>query len=214
MNVSTAGVRKGKLPDGFVYIDELIEDCVIDAKYWGTDNFIGRRIDGYENPLAVMTREAAEACVGAADILRERGYWLKIYDAYRPQRAVDDFVRWAADADDIRRKPIHYPHVNKKDFCALGYVAEKSGHTRGSAVDLTLVDMKTSQELDMGSIFDFMDPRSRVAAQGLTDRQEANRVILRDAMTASGFDIYVYEWWHFSLKQEPYPESYFDFPVR
>jgi D-alanyl-D-alanine dipeptidase len=214
MNVSTAGVRKGKLPDGFVYIDELIEDCVIDAKYWGTDNFIGRQIDGYENPLAVMTREAAESCVGAANILRERGYWIKIYDAYRPQRAVDDFVRWAADADDIRRKPIHYPHVDKKDFFALGYVAEKSGHTRGSAVDLTLVDMKTSQELDMGAIFDFMDPRSHIAAQGLTGRQEANRAILRDAMTASGFDIYACEWWHFSLKQEPYPETYIDFPVR
>jgi D-alanyl-D-alanine dipeptidase len=214
MNVSTAGVLKDGLPEGFVYIDELIGDAVVDAKYWGTDNFIGRGIDGYESPLVIMTREAAECCVGAADILRRQGCWIKVYDAYRPQRAVDDFVRWATDVNDIRRKPIHYPHVDKKDFFVLGYVAERSGHTRGSAVDLTLVDMTTCQELDMGSIFDFMDPRSHIAAQGLTDRQEANRAILRDAMTASGFETYEYEWWHFSLKQEPHPETYFGFPVR
>jgi D-alanyl-D-alanine dipeptidase len=214
MNVSTAEVHKDGLPEGFVYIDELIEDCIADAKYWGTDNFAGRRIDGYESPLVVMTREAAACCVRAADILRGRGYWLKIYDAYRPQRAVDDFARWVADVNDIRRKPIHYPRVDKKDFFALGYVAERSGHTRGSAVDLTLVDAQTCQELDMGTVFDFMDPRSHIAAQGLTDQQEANRAILRDAMMASGFEAYAFEWWHFSLRQEPYPETYFDFSVR
>ncbi|MDR1379102.1 MAG: M15 family metallopeptidase [Synergistaceae bacterium] len=214
MNVSTIGVHKDGLPEGFVYIDELIEDCVVDAKYWGTDNFIGRGVDGYETPLVVMTHEAAEACVRAADILRKRGYWIKFYDAYRPQKAVDDFVRWVADVDDLRRKPIHYPHVNKKDFIVLGYVAERSGHTRGSAVDLTLVDMETCQELDMGSIFDFMDPRSHIVALGLADYQEANRALLRDAMMVSGFEVYPYEWWHFFLRHEPYPETYFDFPVR
>jgi D-alanyl-D-alanine dipeptidase len=214
MNVSTAGVSKDGLPDGFVYIDELIGDCIVDAKYQGTDNFIGRRIEGYERPLAVMSREAAASCVRVADALRGKGYLLKIYDACRPQRAVDDFVRWAADVDDIRRKPVHFPHVDKKDFFDLGYVAEKSGHTRGSAVDLTLVDAKTYQELDMGSIFDFMDPRSHIAAEGLTTLQGANRAILRDAMVACGFETYEYEWWHFSLKDEPWPDTYFDFPIR
>jgi D-alanyl-D-alanine dipeptidase len=214
MNLSTAGVAKDGLPEGFVYIDELIGDCIVDAKYWGTDNFIGRRIEGYERPLAVMSREAAECCARVADILRGKGYILKIYDACRPQRAVDDFVRWAADLDDIRRKPVHFPRVDKQDFFALGYVAEKSGHTRGSAVDLTLVDARTHQELDMGSIFDFMDPRSHIVAEGLTDRQEANRAILRDAMTVRGFEPYEYEWWHFSLKNEPWPDTYFDFPIR
>ncbi|MDR1649854.1 MAG: M15 family metallopeptidase [Synergistaceae bacterium] len=215
MNISTAGVRKSGLPDGFVYIDEIIEDCIVDAKYWGTDNFTGRRIDGYESPLAIMTREAAECCVRAAEILRGQGYCMKIYDAYRPQRAVDDFIRWAADPDDIRRKPIHYPHVDKKDLFALGYLAEKSSHSRGSAVDLTLVNMATCQELDMGSVFDFMDPRSHIDARPLSDwKQGISRIILSEAMTDSGFETYEYEWWHFFLKEEPYPETYFDFPVR
>jgi D-alanyl-D-alanine dipeptidase len=213
MNISTTGISKDGLPEGFVYIDDLIEDAIIDAKYWGTDNFIGRQIDGYEHALVVMSSQAADCCVRAAEFLRKQGYFMKIYDSYRPQRAVDDFVRWAADVEDIRRKPVHYPHVDKKDFLARGYVAEKSGHTRGSAVDLTLVDMETYQELDMGSIFDFMDPRSHIVAEGLSERQEANRSILRRAMTGCGFLTYEYEWWHFYLENEPYPETYFDFPV-
>ena len=214
MNISTAGVRKEGLPGGFVYIDEVIEDAIIDAKYWGTDNFIGRRIDGYERPLAAASREVAEGCAEAAKILRERGFFLKIYDAYRPQRAVDDFVRWAADLDDIRRKPVHYPRVDKKDFFALGYIAGRSGHTRGCAADLTLVDRDTRQELDMGSVFDFMDSRSHLSAAGLTEHQQANRALLSGAMTACGFVPYEFEWWHFSLEKEPYPDTYFDFPIR
>lgn len=214
MNVSTMGIPKAGLPEGFVYIDEWIGDCVIDAKYWGTDNFLGRNVEGYERSLVVVTREAAEHCVRAAEILRGQGYIMKIYDAYRPQRAVDDFVRWSADINDIRRKPVHFPHVEKADFFDLGYVAKKSGHSRGSSVDLTIVDMKTHQELDMGTIFDYMDARSHIAAEGLTGQQENNRLILRNAMTASGFVTYAYEWWHFNLETEPYPDTYFDFPIR
>jgi D-alanyl-D-alanine dipeptidase len=130
---------------------------------------------------------------------------------------VDDFVRWAEDAEDIRRKPIHYPEVDKKDLFKLGYIAKRSGHTRGSAVDLTVVDGRTRQELDMGTIFDFMGARSHVVTEGrtkITSAQEDNRSLLRDAMTASGFEPYAWEWWHFSLKDEPYPDTYFDFPVR
>ena len=214
MNISTAAIPKDGVPELFVYVDEVIEDCIIDAKYWGTDNLVGRQVAGYDRPLAVMSLEAANACVKAADILRKRGFIMKIFDAYRPQRAVDDFVNWAEDEEDIRRKPIHYPDVNKKDFFELGYVMKKSGHTRGSAVDLTIVNMKTRQELDMGSIFDFMGPRSHLDAKGLTKTQKSNRNILSDAMTQCGFAAYAYEWWHFSLKDEPYPGMYFDFSIR
>jgi len=214
MNISTAGVPKDGAPELFVYVDEVIEDCIIDAKYWGTDNFMGRQAVGYERPLVVMSLEVANACVKAADILRKRGFLMKIFDAYRPQRAVDDFIKWTEDMEDMRRKPVHYPDVDKKDFLELGYVSKKSGHTRGCAVDLTIVDMKTCQEIDMGSIFDFMGPRSHLDATGLTKAQKSHRAILSGAMTQCGFETYAYEWWHFSLKKEPYPGMYFDFSIR
>jgi D-alanyl-D-alanine dipeptidase len=214
MNISTAGVPKDGLQKGFVYIDDRIEDCIIDAKYWGTDNFIGGRIDGYERPLVVMTEEVAARCVNAAEILRKRGYLMKIYDAYRPQRAVDHFMRWASDIGDIRRKPVHYPWVNKKDLFDLGYVVARSTHSRGAAVDLTVVDAESYLELDMGAIFDFMDPRSHLVTSAISAAQEQNRLILREAMTNAGFVTYPYEWWHFHLAKEPYPDTYFDFPIR
>ncbi|MDR2758558.1 MAG: M15 family metallopeptidase [Spirochaetaceae bacterium] len=214
MNISTSGIPKAGLPQGFVYIDDLIEDCIVDQKYWGTDNFVGCRIDGYDRPLVIMTVEAARGAVKAADILRNRGFLVKFFDAYRPQRAVNHFMRWGADPQDIRRKPIHYPSIDKERVFELGYVAEKSAHTRGTAVDLTLVDKQTHQELDMGTIFDFMDPRSHALAQGLNPQQEQNRTILREAMEKSGFVRYPYEWWHYNLAQEPYPDTYFDFPIR
>ncbi len=213
MNQSTMGIKKAGLPEGFVYIDEIIEDSIIDAKYAGTDNFMGRRADGYEKPLVVMTREAAEACRMAADILRKQGYVLIFYDAYRPQRAVDDFCRWGDDLADQRRKPVHYPNVEKVQMFDEGYIARKSGHTRGSTVDLSIVDMKTHQEMDMGSIFDFMDPRSWPDCPDITELQRKNRHILRDVMLQCGFRPYEKEWWHFTLKDEPYPTTYFDFLI-
>ena len=187
MNQSTQGIIKRGLPDGFVYIDDVIEDCIVDAKYAGTDNFMGRPAAGYDAPLVVVTREAARGLAQAAQILRQKGYVLKLFDGYRPQRAVDDFVRWGGDALDTRRKPVHYPRVDKAAMFELGYIAARSGHTRGSAVDLTLVDKATMQELDMGSIFDFMDERSHHGAPGLTPRQEENRRLLHDVMCACGF---------------------------
>jgi D-alanyl-D-alanine dipeptidase len=214
MNVCTGGIPKDGLPEGFVYIDDLIEDCVIDQKYWGTDNFAGCQIDGYDRPLVIMTTEAAVGCVKAADNLRKQGFLVKFFDAYRPQRAVNHFMRWGADRNDMRRKPIHYPFVDKAKVFELGYVAEKSAHTRGAAVDLTLVDMKTYLELDMGTIFDFMDPRSHADARGLSPVQEQNRRVLRGAMENSGFVQYPYEWWHYNIAKEPYPDTYFDFPIR
>jgi D-alanyl-D-alanine dipeptidase len=214
MNISTSGVPKDGLPAGFLYIDDAIEDCIVDAKYWGTDNFAGYRIDGYERPLVVVSEEAARCAVKAADILRKRGYLLKFFDGYRPQRAVEHFRRWAADLSDIRRKPIHYPFLDKSRVFELGYVAEKSAHTRGAAVDLTIVDAGTHLEVDVGAIFDFMDPRSHVVTGAISPIQEQNRRILREAMEASGFVSYPYEWWHYNLAREPYPDTYFDFPIR
>lgn len=215
MNQSTLCVPKAReLPEGFVYIDEMIEDCIIDAKYFGTDNFLGRPVDGYEQNLVVMSRAAAEGCVKAAEILRKQGYVMKFFDAYRPQRAVDDFCRWGQDAEDQRRKPIHYPNVEKAAMFDEGYIARRSGHTRGSCVDLTIVDMKTHQEVDMGSIFDFMDPRSWPLNTDVTPEQLRNRMILRNAMLQCGFVPYECEWWHFRVKNEPHPDTYFDFVIR
>ena len=214
MNISTFGIPKAGLPDGFVYIDELIEDCIIDAKYAGTDNFMGRPAAGYEQPLVVMSRQLADCCVKAAGILREQGYLVKFYDAYRPQSAVDDFCRWGEALDDIRRKPVHYPNEEKADVFKKGYIARRSGHTLGKAVDLTIVDMKTHQEADMGSIFDFMDERSHHGAARLTKEQEHNRRLLCDAMLSSGLTLLDSEWWHYSLDPEPYPDTYFNFPIK
>ncbi len=216
MNLSVAGVPKAReLPEGFVYLDEWIEDCIIDAKYAGTDNFIGRVIDGYEQPLVVASREVAAGCVRAADLLRARGYVLKVFDAYRPQRAVDHFIRWGEEQGaDLRRKPIHYPMIDKPDMFLEGYIARKSSHTRGGAVDLTLVDLRTHQEVDMGAIFDYMDKRSWPESDEVTPAQKQNRMLLRDAMLEAGFLPLENEFWHFIINPEPYPDTYFDFPIR
>lgn len=214
MNISTSQVEKSGLPEGFVYIDEWIEDCIIDTKYAGTDNFMGAPAAGYERPLAVMTKQAAEACQKAASALRRQGWLLKFYDAYRPCRAVEHFAAWSRDSLDCRRKTVHYPRVEKDQLFQRGYISEKSGHSRGSTVDLTLVNSETYQEADMGTIFDFMDERSHHGAAGLTALQEENRSRLRKAMEDAGFCFYANEWWHYTLKEEPYPDTYFDFPIR
>ena len=204
MNQSTKGIPKKGLPEGFLYVDEVIQDCIVDAKYAGTDNFMGRPAAGYEAPLVVVTKEAAQRLEKAAAVFRDKGYLMKFYDSYRPQRAVDDFMR---------RKPVHYPNVEKGMVIELGYIARHSGHTRGCAVDLTLVDASTMQELDMGSIFDFMDERSHHGAPGLSPLQEANRRLLCEVMCANGFRRYESEWWHYAVTPEPYPDTYFDFPI-
>lgn len=214
MNLSTIGVPKARaLPEGFVYLDEWIEDCIIDAKYAGTDNFMGRPADGYAQPLVVASTEVARALVGVADALRAQGWLLKVFDAYRPQRAVDDFCRWGADMQAQRRKPIQFPRIDKAQMFEQGYIARKSSHSRGCAIDLTLVCAATLQEADMGTCFDFMDPMSWPESTAVTPAQRENRRILREAMLAGGFEPYNCEWWHFSVCPEPYPGTYFDFEV-
>jgi D-alanyl-D-alanine dipeptidase len=202
------------LPEGFVYLDEVIPDAIYEVRYYTDYNFVGRRIDGYLVPRVVLTAEAAEALAGVAEEMRGRGLILKIFDGYRPQQAVDHFVRWAQDLEDQRMKAHFYPEVDKKDLFPRGYIAEKSGHSRGSTVDLTLADAITKEELDMGSGFDFFGEISHHDTHLITDQQRQNRELLRDAMVRHGFLPYAEEWWHYTLADEPYPDTYFDFPVQ
>lgn len=209
--------QKSASPDdssGFVVLSEVVPDIIQEIRYFSTYNFVGERIDGYEQPCALMTREAAEALKAVSDDVMKYGYRLKIYDTYRPQKAVDHFVRWAEDVNDTRMKNYFYPKVDKSRLFAEDYIAEKSGHTRGSTVDLTLFDMKTGKEVDMGGTFDWFGIESHPDYVGkLTKTQLKNRKFLRDAMIRHGFKPIDSEWWHFTLKDEPYPDTYFTFPV-
>jgi D-alanyl-D-alanine dipeptidase len=206
--------NQSSLPDGFVYITDVIPTAQLEIRYCSNDNFCGTVIDGYEAPKAILTVEAAQALKKAADALYEQGYFIKIFDAYRPQRAVNHFIRWAKDLDDTKMKEKYYPELDKSVLFELGYIAEKSGHSRGSTVDLTLVEISSGEELDMGSGFDFFGKISNHGTDLITEEQEKNRNILRDAMVEAGFEVYPEEWWHYKLKDEPYPDTYFDFPVK
>ena len=200
--------------EGFVSISEAVPDVLLDIRYYSTFNFIGERIDGYEEPAALLTREAAARLKEASDELVSKGYRLKIYDAYRPQKAVDHFMRWAEDPDDTRMKACFYPDLDKKDLIPGNYIARHSGHSRGSTVDLTLFDTCTQKDLDMGGPFDFFGELSHPDYRGITEAQYANRMLLRGAMMRHGFLPLDSEWWHFTLADEPYPDTYFSFPVR
>ena len=202
------------LARGFVDITDLIPDAIIDLRYFSDNNFVGERIKGYEANVALLTKEAAEALKLASDRLRSQGYLIKIYDTYRPSSAVRHFVCWAKDLSDTRMKERFYPYIDKSELFARGFIAEKSGHSRGSTVDLTLVEISTGKELDMGCIFDYFGKRSCPSyTKNLTPEQINNREILRAAMSEFGFRPDNEEWWHFSLKNEPYPDTYFDFPI-
>ena len=198
---------------GFVQASRAVPDVLLEARYYTTYNFIGDRIAGYEAPCVMMTREAAEALSRAAAALGEQGYRLKLFDAYRPQRAVDDFNRWVLDGDE-RMRPWFYPDVNKADLYALDFLGRRSAHSRGSAVDLTLFDLSEGRDADMGGPFDFFGPRSNYRWEGLTEAQAGNRRFLRDVMTGHGFRPLDSEWWHFQLIDEPFPETWFDFVIR
>ena len=212
-SVSDDGVRLSDDSSDFVLITDVVPDAIFEIRYYSTYNFVGDRIDGYEEPLAFMTREAAEALKEVSDDVKEKGYRLKIYDAYRPQEAVTNFVEWAKDADDTRMKEYFYPDLDKSVLFPQGYIAAHSGHSRGSTVDLTLFDMDTEKEVDMGGTFDFFGELSHPDYKGITKRQYKNRMILRKAMMKHGFNPLAQEWWHFTLAKEPYPDTYFTFPV-
>ncbi|AYC34466.1 peptidase M15 [Pseudomonas cavernae] len=201
-------------PADFVYLDQLLCCATYDARYYNGDNFVGRRIDGYRTGRVILSRQAASALAAAERDAQRHGLRLKIFDGYRPQRAVDDFKRWASAVQDSRMKARYYPEVDKRDLFRLGYIAKKSGHSRGSTLDLTLVDAKTGQELDMGSAFDFFGPVAHHDTPRITPAQASNRTLLRDLMVRHGFQPYSAEWWHYTLRNEPYPKAYFDFPLQ
>ena len=199
---------------GFVSVGEVIPDVLLDIRYYSSFNFIGERIDGYEEPAALLTREAAQALKEASNEAMEQGFRLKVFDTYRPQKAVDHFVRWAKDPEDIRMKAFFYPDLEKTEIIPQGYIAEHSGHSRGSTVDLTLFDMATQQDVDMGGTFDFFGELSHPDYSGVSEVQHANRMLLQSLMVKHGFRPLETEWWHFTLENEPWPDTYFTFSVR
>ena len=200
-------------PSGFVVLADYVSHIVQEIRYYSTYNFIGERIDGYEEPCALLTKEAARALKAVSDEMIVRGYRLKVFDAYRPACAVKHFVLWGIEDQDIRMKPYFYPDLQKQELFEKGYIAKKSSHSRGSTVDLTLLDMSTGKELDMGSPFDLFSVVSHPDYKGITEQQYENRMMLQRAMVRNGFEPIDYEWWHFTLKDEPYPDTYFEFPV-
>ena len=199
----------------FVILADYVPNVIQEIRYHSTYNFIGERIDGYEEPAALITLEAARALKSAGKELYVMGYQMKIFDAYRPARAVKHFVLWGLEDQDIRMKQYFYPDLEKQELFSKGYIATRSSHSRGSALDLTLFDMKTGREADMGGPFDFFGEISHpdYRGPGLTDEQFDNRMILRRAMVRCGFEPYECEWWHFTLADEPFPDRSFAFPV-
>lgn len=210
----------------FVTLTDVVPDAILEIRYFSTYNFVGTRIDGYEEPTALLSRVAADSLRAVSDDVKALGYRLKIYDAYRPQCAVDHFVRWSKDVNDTLMKRYFYPDLDKNVLFPQEYICEHSGHTRGSTLDLTLFDMNTEKELDMGGTFDWFgveshpdyggNPETNVYTPGkkLTAEQFRNRMILRSAMLRHGFKPMTTEWWHFTLENEPFPETYFTFPVK
>ena len=200
-------------PEGFVDAHATVPGLVVDMRYAGSENFVGRPIAGYAAPVCILSRPAADALAKAQAQLAPFGLGLKVFDCYRPARAVADFVRWARDPADQARKADYYPNVDKSRLFELGYIAEKSGHSRGSTVDLTIVDVRTGAELDMGTPYDLFDTRSWPSEPTLAPAARANRMLLQTVMTANGFRSLKEEWWHFTLRNEPHPQTWFDFPV-
>lgn len=214
---AAAYAHAADLPEGFVYLKDVAPDIVVDLRYYSGENFIGERIDGYLAPRCILSMQAAVALSKVQGDLRRFGLGLKVFDAYRPQSAVDHFVRWAQDLDDTRMKSRYYPDVDKAGLFEQGYIASRSSHTRGSAVDLTLIALDGedgARELDMGSGFDFFGRASWPDHSAMSPEQRAHRLLLRMAMMRHGFEPYAKEWWHFMLKPEPFPDIYFDFPVQ
>ncbi len=200
-------------PSGFVMLADYVPAIVQEIRYYSTYNFIGDRIDGYEEPVALLTKEAARALKSVSNEMIVQGYRLKVFDAYRPATAVKHFVLWGIEDLDLRMKPFFYPDLDKEDLFVKGYIAKRSSHSRGSTVDLTLLDMRTGKEVDMGSPFDLFSEVSHPDYRGITDEQYDNRMLLQSVMVRNGFVPIDCEWWHFTLADEPYPDTYFDFPV-
>ena len=216
--VLLAGCAHGQLRDeagraALSDAGQAVPGLLVDMRYFASENFVGRPIAGYEAPVCLLTHQAIAALARVQAQLTEFGLGLKVFDCYRPARAVADFAAWARHPADQKRKTDYYPNVDKSRLFELGYIAERSGHSRGSTLDVTLVDAKTGAELDLGGAYDLFDTRSWPGEQGVGAQARANRMLLQDVMTAAGFRPLKEEWWHFTLDQEPYPDTYFDFLV-
>lgn len=205
-----------KLPEGFTYLKKENPTLILDLRYATSENFTGKIVTGYTSEKAIGTKALSIALRKVQALLRSKGLGLKVFDAYRPQSTVDAFVSWAASASDTLKKREYYPNLKKEDLFELGYIAEKSGHTRGSTIDVTLVYLNgrsKGKEIDMGGKWDYFGEASHFIYQKISPKQMENRRLLRNLMIEGGFNPYEKEWWHFSLKNEPFPTTYFDFPL-
>ena len=201
-------------PDSFVDAASVAPGLFVEARYAGAHNFVGRPIEGYDKPICYLTKPAAAALAQVVADLEPRGLTIKVFDCYRPERAVAHFARWARNLGDVKMKSEFYPQVDKSTLFRDGYIAARSGHSRGSTADLTLARRTGGKELDMGTPFDFFSPRSWPSDKSISAEAQANRELLAQAMQRRGFRPYDKEWWHFTLRHEPYPQGYFDFSVR
>ncbi|MEO8932839.1 MAG: M15 family metallopeptidase [Xanthomarina sp.] len=205
---------KVTLPAGFVYAKTFIPDLEVDLRYYSTNNFVGDTIAGYYSNKLIVTRQTAEALKRVQDDLAFHNLCLIVYDGYRPQEAVNHFIKWAKKLDDTLMKREFYPEVKKSRLFQEGYISSRSGHSRGSTLDLTIIDADTHQPLDMGSPFDFFGEESWTNYQHLSEQQKLNRQFFQEVMSKHGFRNYPKEWWHFTLRNEPFPKTYFDFPIK
>ena len=201
------------LEAGFVYLNDIDDSIVVNLKYYSSENFTGQFVEGYHSNNAILTKESALALSNAQDDFNKLGYSLILYDAYRPQRAVNFFVQWSKKPNDTINKRIYYPNIKKSELFELGYIAYKSGHSRGSTVDVSLVEISTNKVLDMGTVFDYFGVESHTFFDDISEKQKSNRLILYEIMSNNGFKNYSKEWWHFTLKNEPY-QKYFDFLIK
>ena len=201
------------LEDGFVYLKDIDNSIIVDLKYFSTENFTGQYVKGYHSNTAILTKEAALALSNVQDDLKKLGYSLILFDAYRPQSAVNFFMQWSNDLNDTINKSIYYPNIKKSQLFELGYIAYKSGHSRGSTVDVSLVKISNNKELDMGTVFDYFGVESHTFFDEISENQKANRLLLYDVMVDNGFKNYSKEWWHYTLENEPF-KKYFNFLVK
>jgi len=207
-------INAQELPEGFSYVKDIAPTIESELRYCSHDNFLGVPVEGYEEDVLITSTLTAKALKKVQDELLEKGFSLKIFDAYRPQTAVNHFVKWARAVNDTIKKQEYYPKLNKRHLFKLGYISSKSGHSRGSSVDLTIINLKTKKELDMGSPFDFFGNISHIAYEDISPQQKKNRALLRETMSKHGFRPYKNEWWHFTLRNEPFPKTFFDFPIK
>ncbi len=202
-----------QLPEGLVYVKKIIPDLDVELRYYTTNNFVGDTIDGYNSNKLILTKQTAEALKLIQEELQQQNLCLKIYDGYRPQQAVNHFIRWAKKLNDTVNKQQFYPDIKKQFLFKEEYIATRSGHSKGSTLDLTIIDGNTGIPLDMGSAYDFFGHESWVSYEDISKEQKQNRQLLQTVMLKHNFRNYPKEWWHFTLRWEPFPKTYFDFPV-